>query len=151
MQFPSEQLLTELERCHFRWTALDPKEHQRCVRRWTGLYSNLFVSGCRKRSGAKAIAEAERAVRGAFLLVPCRDPSFTVWKEVGTAYRCHGETLPDLTEISHSVDVFIGPDDFSWTLFYGHEVDVFGGPDFTTAEWMSPPPIERIAKRDFSQ
>jgi hypothetical protein len=137
MQFPSEQLLVELERCRLVWAELEPKEHRRYIQQWIGSYGDLNVRGCRKRSGARAMAEAQKALQGTFLLIPCRDPSFKTWNAVGSAYRCQGDTLPDLTEVSHHVDAFISPEDFNWTLFYGHEVDVFGGPDFTTAEWMS--------------
>ena len=144
MQFPTHQLLTELERCRLVWTEIDPKQHQQYVQRWVGLYADLYVGECRKRSGARAVAEAENALRGTFLLIPCRDPSFKTWNAVGIAYLCQGNILPELTEVSHEVDVFISPEDFSWTLSYGHEVDVFGGPYFTTVDWM-PPPIEPLA------
>ncbi len=139
MQFPIELLHTELERCGLLWVEIGPKEHQQYVQRWVGVYGDLAGRECRKRSGARAIAEAERMVNGSFLLIPCRDPSCKTWNAVGGAFRCDGNSLPDLTEVSHEVDVFICPEDFSWTLFYGHEVDVFGGPEFTTLEWMSPP------------
>jgi hypothetical protein len=146
MVFPTSQLLAELERCQLRWAELDLKEHRQLVRQWVTLYGDLYGGGFRKRSGARAIAEAEASICGSFLVVPCRDPSNKGWNAVGCAYRCQGDALPDLTEVSHFVDVFISPDDFTWTLLYGHEVDVFGGPHFTTAEWMAPPPIERFAK-----
>jgi hypothetical protein len=148
MQFPGEQILTELKRCELQWGQLDPKEHQQYVNRWINIYGNLNSSGCRKRSGFKAINEAQKALHGSFLIVPCRDPSFEPWKVVGNAYRCRGDKLPDLTEVSHYVDLFISPDDFSWTLYYGHEVDVFGGPVFTTSEWMSQSSNGRVT-RDF--
>ncbi len=137
MKFQDEQMLAELKRCQLHWSKLDPKEHQKYVREWINIYGILNQSGCRKRSGFRAINEAQQALRGAFLIVPCRDASFGSWNVVGIAYRCQGDKLPDLTEISHYFDVFMSPDDFSWTLFYGHEVDVFGGPIFTTSDWIS--------------
>ena len=97
------------------------------------------------------MAEAEEACSGVYLVVPCRDPSASVWKAGGTAYRCDRHRIPDLTEASHYVDIFISPEDLSWTLLFGHEVDVFGGPDFVRLEWMSQPTIERVAKRRFQE
>ena len=151
MQFPSEQVLSEFERCQIEWAEITAKEHIQYVQRWTGIYGDLYKRNYRKKSGARAMAEAEEACSGVYLVVPCRDPSASVWKAVGTAYRCDRHRIPDLTEASHYVDIFISPEDLSWTLLFGHEVDVFGGPDFVRLEWMSQPTIERVAKRRFQE
>ncbi len=151
MNFPSTLLLAELERCDISFIVLDSREHSQYLSRWIEVYGSLNLGNHRKRSGARAVAEAENAFSGEFLLVPCRSPASKNWNPVGTAYRCQGKSLPDLTEVSHYVDVFISPQDFRWTLYYGHEVDVFGGPDFTTEEWMSSPSSDPSNKRTSRQ
>jgi hypothetical protein len=143
MEFPATQIVSELERCRVRWQELAVDEHSSWLHRWLESYKEFYAPERRRLRGARAIAQAQKLCSGSFLLVPCRKPSSKGWKAVGTAYRCEGEILPDLTQVSHFVDVFISPEDLSWTLLYGHEVDVFGGPDFSRADWFSAASTER--------
>jgi hypothetical protein len=147
MPFPHVEIRHALEECGASFEELSPAEHRDCLARWIDTYGE-FYGDCRRRlRSGRAVQEAQRMSDGHFLLVPCREPSASRRAPVGIAYRCHSGQLPDLTEASHYVDVFISPPDFSWTLLYGHEVDVFGGPDFSCADWSVPPSIERERKR----
>lgn len=147
MEFPETQIVSELERCQVRWREITADEHSSWLQRWLELYKEFHAPERRRLRGARAVAEAEKLCTGSFLLVPCRNPSSTCWRPVGTAYRCEGDTLPDLTQVSHFVDVLISPEDLSWTLLYGHEVDVFGGPEFSRADWFSQASPERALKK----
>ena len=151
VDFPVEELIDALNRCHAQWSEVSAKEHLEFLRRWTELYGELHQRRTQRRSGARALAEAQEACDGELLLVPCRDPARLAWKAVGAALRFSSATLPDLTDVSDYVDVFVSPPDFGWTLYFGHEVSVFGGPEFLRAEWMHPPPVERLAKRRYQR
>jgi hypothetical protein len=147
MDFPLSQIIHALEQCGAAFEELSTSEHRRYVQQWVDKYGDFYSRERRRLRGGRAVAGAQRASDGGFLVVPCRDPSFKGWAPVGTAYRCRSRQLPDLTEASHYVDAFISPQDFAWTLLYGHEVDVFGGPDFSCTDWMVPASIERARKR----
>lgn len=135
MTFPEDLILNELARCKAEWVELTPDEHLSCLDVWMESFGQINSDKIRIKSGPRAITEAEQAYTGSYLLVPCRNPGKPEWESVGIAYRCVSKTLPDLTEVSHHVDVFISPEDFDWTLYYGHEVDVFVGPRFTMRDW----------------
>jgi hypothetical protein len=151
MDFPHVQIMIALEECGAVVDEVSTAEHARHVRHWVDAYGDFYGPDRRRLNGGRAQEEAQRLSDGSFLLVPCRDPSFTGWSPVGAAYRCRSDRLPDLTQASHFVDAFISPEDFSWTLLYGHEVDVFGGPYFSRIEWGIPTSIERVQKREWSR
>lgn len=146
MTFPAEIIHESLRLCGATWKALPYPDHQKVVSRWVSVYGEIYKSYWRKKSGPRAIADAEAATEKAFLLVPCRDPSQRGWDAVGEAYSCLADKLPDLTEASHFVDIFISPQNLSWTLLYGHETDVFGGPIFARVGWCVAPTPERQEK-----
>ena len=149
MDFPQTKVTTELNRIGVDWEELPTDQHRDWLRRWVAIYNEFYSPERRRLRGARAVAEAQSLLEGSFVLIPCRDPSSKGWNAVGTAYHCHGEVLPDLTEVSHLVDTIISPEDLSWTLLYGHEVDVFGGPDYSRADWHSPASPERAMKRQW--
>jgi len=151
MNFPGAQIIRELEQCGAAFDEVSTSEHARHVEHWVRAYEDFYSADRRRLKGGRAMEEAQRLNNGIFLLVPCRDPSFTGWSPVGTAYLCRSDRLPDLTQASHFVDAFISPEDFSWTLLYGHEVDVFGGPEFSRVDWGIPTSIERVQKREWSR
>jgi hypothetical protein len=151
MNFPHAQIIRELEQCGAAFDEVSTSDHARHVEHWVSAYGDFYSPDRRRLRGGRAIEEAQRLNDGIFLLVPCRNPSFTGWSPVGTAYRCRCGRLPDLTQASHFADAFISPEDFSWTLLYGHEVDVFGGPDFSREDWGIPTSIERVQKREWSR
>ena|SRR5882724_8210758 len=148
MDFPVVKLTEELERCRVAWRELPANEHRSWFLRWMEVYKDFHAPERRRLRGARAMAEAQSLCRGSFVLIPCRNPSSKAWSAVGKAYACEGSVLPDLTEVSHLVDVFISPFDLSWTLLYGHEVDVFGGPEFSCAVWFCQPSAERALRRE---
>lgn len=150
MEFPHADIVDELERCRAKWVILAPEQHKNLLQHWMDLYSEFYSGARRRLRGARAVAEAQTLCCGSFLLIPCRDPSSKGWRAVGAAYACSGSILPDLTQVSHSVDAFISPEDLSWTLLYGHEVDVFGGPEFTRCDWLYPMSAERALKRKWN-
>lgn len=84
-------LLAEFQRCQLTWTELDRREHERRVWRWVDLYGTRRARGGRRRSGVRAVAEAERVSTGTSLVVPCRNPASNKWNAVGTAFRCQGK------------------------------------------------------------
>jgi hypothetical protein len=151
MEFPHTQIIRELRNCGATFDEMPQVEHSAHIQSWLHAYGDFYNQDRSRIRGARAIEEAQRLSDDKFLVVPCRDPSFSGWSAVGTAYRCRSNRLPDLTEASHYVDVFISPEDFSWTLLYGHEVDVLGGPDFSRRDWVTPNSIERIQKREWGR
>jgi hypothetical protein len=51
--------------------------------------------------------------------------NYFIMNESGkTCFRCHSETLPDLSEILD--DLYVFPPDFSWTMVFTHEQTDFG-------------------------
>jgi hypothetical protein len=146
-RFPSTEILQELGRCNATFEELSAAEHFGCLQEWLSIYRNFHGPTRRRLREGRAIDQAQRMCHGHFVVVPCRDPSSRLYNPVGIAYRCWTDQLPDLTEASHYVDIFISPPDFSWTLLYGHEVDVFGGPEFSCFDWDTPPSLERELKR----
>jgi hypothetical protein len=151
MNFPGAQIIHELEQCGAVFDEVSASEHARYVEQWVRAYKDFYSADRRRLKGGRAMVEAQRLNNGIFLLVPCRDPSFTGWSPVGAAYLCRCDRLPDLTQASHFVDAFISPEDFSWTLLYGHEVDFFGGPEFSRIDWGIPTSSERVQKREWSR
>ena len=52
-----------------------------------------------------------------------------------TAYLCVGGRLPNLRLLLE--DIYVWPDDLSWTMAFTHEMDVWLGPYFCLREWIS--------------
>jgi hypothetical protein len=60
-------------------------------------------------------------------------------------FACESETLPSFDRAG--VDVYVVPEDFSWTMVFTHEGDWLG-PYFTTADWArTRVPAERAVQQ----
>lgn len=99
---------------------------------WKAIYGKVLSDGLRSKHGVRA--EAEFATRHAdeFVIVP-----FLGQRRPTAAYSCRGALLP-LGEFC-TIDFFVAPPDFEWTMIHTHEDYGFGGmggPYFIEREWI---------------
>lgn len=121
------------------WVVLDRDTHWALEARWERIYGKVFSLGERHRAGVRAEAEygAERAEQ--YYIVsfvgsnacPYVSP---VKGNVRVAYACTGN-LVALGDF-HTLEFFVAPPDFEWTMIHTHEDYGFGGPFFCRRRWL---------------
>ncbi|HTM54925.1 MAG TPA: hypothetical protein VL175_12910 [Pirellulales bacterium] len=121
-----------------RCESLDRTSRDDAENRWREIYGEAFAEQSRLRQGAKAEHAYQEQACTHYLVVPfSSDVKGLPINFVGRsleAYECSG-TLVSL-RLFHSVEFFVCPVDFSWTMVYTHEDYGCGGPFFVRREWL---------------
>ncbi len=139
----NENLEQFLTRCGLAWSIIPLGRHINLCNEWETLYGN-FSHWLREKQGAKAQFAYSQQSAEMFMLVPFLGKfggphSINKPGPRTAAYECHGDgTLPDLSTFA-SIDFFIVPDDWSWTMIHTHEDYGLGGPYFIRKDWLGPP------------
>jgi hypothetical protein len=134
---PLEQFLSHFE---LAWWIIPWERHCCLSNEWGTLYGNE-THWLRQKQGAKAQYEYSQEKASTFLIVPYLGNigwphSLGKANTRPAAYECHGDgTLPDLS-IFAVLDLFIVPDDWSWTMIHTHEDYEWGGPYFLRKDWL---------------
>jgi hypothetical protein len=135
-----EQFLTQ---CGLVWTGMPWERHVSMSNEWESLYGD-FQHWLRTKIGVKAQFEYFWQSADVFMIVPflgSNGGAYSVNKRGPrkAAYECHGDgTLPDLLAFA-ATDLFIVPNDLSWTMIHTHEDEAWGGPYYIRKDWLGTP------------
>jgi hypothetical protein len=146
---PHEPLQDYLTEQGITWDVVSDVRHWSLEAKWQSIYGDVWRLGMRHKQGQKAQGHYAAQVASEFLIVPflgdvAGPHSIGDHGPVAAAYQCRGDgRLPDLSQFTPSVDFFVIPPDFNWTMVHTHEDHEFGGPYFIQAEWLTPPTRRR--------
>ncbi len=117
---------------------LDWRETVAVERRWREVYGQVFSGRPRLRQGVKAESAYDEMACLHYWIIPFSS------KLMGTAvrpygprrvgYECRGGLAP--LGSFHTIEFFVSPDGFQWTMVHTHEDHAFGGPYFLDRDWM---------------
>lgn len=117
---------------------LDVQETVNVEHRWREIYGHAFAGRPRLRQGVKAESAYEDVTCLQYWIIPFSS------KLLGTAvqpygprrvgYECRGRLVP--LSCFHTIEFFVSPDDFHWTMVHTHEDHGFGGPYFLDRDWI---------------
>jgi hypothetical protein len=121
------------------WNLLDEMVCVKIEEDWREIYGQAFRGRPRLRHGAKADYEYQRESCNHYLIVPFSArvaglPVQVHHRSLG-AYECRGPLIP--MGAFCTVEFFICPTDFAWTMIHCHEDHGPGGPYFIRDEWLA--------------
>lgn len=134
---PLELFLTG---CGLTWSLVQWERHCALSNKWETLYGDEAL-WLRQKQGAKAQYEYSQQTANTIMIVPYLGnigwpQSLGKSGPRKAAYECHGDgPLPDLSSFA-GLDLFIVPDDWSWTMIHTHEDYEWGGPYFVRKDWL---------------
>jgi len=140
-----------VRRCGGDQRELDRKERWTVMQHWREVFAaslhaasgkwkldqfewHVFTGGyTRALAGGRAIEAYGAEQPAAFLVVP-EDPMLP-------AFACKGSQLPDFNALA--ADIYVWPEDFSWTMAFTHEATTSMGlgPYFARREWAEQRPV----------
>jgi hypothetical protein len=134
-----DELQDCFDRSGIEWKELDVAQRNAAEDIWRSIFGRCLVPMPRHRQGAKADFEYAQQECDDYLVVPFTSnvpglPVHVLDSRKKRAYRCCGRLIP--FGQFYSVEFFVCPVDFAWTMIHTHEDHALGGPYFIRVEWL---------------
>ena len=134
-----EELCDYLSRSDVKWAALDESARGALEQKWREIYGRAFVGRPRLRQGGRADHAYDQESCTRCVIIPFTSnvdglPIQVCGSRKKRGYECCGPLIP-LGRFC-TMEFFICPSDFAWTMVHTHEDHAFGGPFFIRREWI---------------